>query len=242
MLGRALVVLAAVVLVVMGARPAAAADPLPTGVPGSWHLTWRDEFDGTALDRDRWEDLWYGQTDMNGQVKSAANVRVANGTLQLTVGADRSGAVVSSDPWGGATTGFEMTAGYVEARVWLPGSGTTVYGWPTWWTNGHDWPDGGEVDVVEGLGARATSNYHSAAGADNSGPVAGTWARSWHTYGVLREAGRNTIYWDGRVVRSYVTHDDLAPHHLIFTNGPGAVTRTGIDSQMRVDHVRVWTR
>jgi hypothetical protein len=241
MLARALIAFV-VVLLSLSFEPASAAVVQPAGVPGTWQLSYEDQFSGTkGLNRDRWSDLWYGGTNMNGQPKSQSNVRVASGTLQLSVGDDGSGAVVSSDPWGGATTGFEFTSGYAEARVWLPGSGSTVYGWPTWWTNGHDWPGGGENDVVEGLGARATSNYHSSSGGSNSGPVTGLWARSWHTYGVLREAGKNTIYWDGRPVRTYVTQDGLAPHHLILTNGPGEITKTGSASMMYVDYVRVWT-
>jgi len=47
---------------------------------------------------------------------------------------------------------FNYTYGYLEARVWLSGTGA-ISNWPAVWTDGQSWPADGELDVMEGLSA-----------------------------------------------------------------------------------------
>ena len=158
--------------------------PLPVGDPGTWKLTFDDEFGGTGLDTSKWSDLWFGGTSMNGGTISPANVTESNGVLSLEMTSGNVGALVSSNPSGGASPGFQFTYGFTEARIWFPGNGTTVDNWPAFWTDGQSWPADGESDIFEGLGT-ATSNYHSNSGANNSNTIPGTWAAGWHTLGSI---------------------------------------------------------
>ncbi|WP_308012461.1 glycoside hydrolase family 16 protein [Arthrobacter sp. M4] len=174
-------------------------------------------------------------------VTNPANVRVSNGELGLTLASQTDGALVSSNPSGGAKPGFQFTYGYAEARVYFPGSGSTIYNWPAWWTDGQSWPTNGEIDIAEGLGTM-TTNYHSPSGASNSGTISGTWSAGYHTYGVNRQPGKNDIYFDGKLVRSYATNDGGAPHYLIFNVG-SSNSRTNVfgpASEVKIDYVRVW--
>jgi hypothetical protein len=176
---------------------------------------------------------------MNNTSTSAANVAVSGGNLILTLSSTSVGALVSTNPAGGASIGFQFVYGYAEARILFAGSGSTCNDWPAFWTNGQSWPQNGEIDIAEGLGT-LTSNYHSNAGANNSNTVPGSWCGSWHTYGVDREPGTNTIYWDGQVVRSYASSDGGAPHYLILNIGSGQGSDV-VGDTMIVDDVRAWS-
>jgi hypothetical protein len=175
---------------------------------------------------------------MNNVTTSPSNVAVSAGELLLTLASTTSGALVSTNPSDTARPGFQFTYGFAEARIWFDGSGTTIDNWPAWWTDGQSWPADGEADIAEGLGTM-TSNYHSSSGANNSGTIAGVWAASWHTYALHRQAGTNTIYYDGKVVRTYSTNDNGSPQYLILNVGAGQRTDV-IGAQVKVDYVRVW--
>jgi hypothetical protein len=218
----------------------------PIGVSGNWNLKFDDEFNGTGLNSKYWAKSWFGGGMMNNVATSATNQKVEGGVLVLTLSSSTEGALVSTDP-SQVSPGFEFGYGYAEAKVYFPGSGSTIYNFPAWWTTGQpNWPVHGENDVAEGLGS-LTSNYHWGPSADsdtkinNSGTTPGTWSNSWHTYGVLRAAGKNSIYWDGKLVRSYTTYEKGAPHFLLFNVGAGqGPTKTGATGALKIDYVRVW--
>jgi hypothetical protein len=88
----------------------------------------------------------------------------------------------------------------------------------------------------------ATSNYHSPQGANNSNTIAGTWSNGWHTYALDREAGKDYIYWDGKLVRSYSSDDGGSPQYLLFSLDCSGSCHTGSANQLKVDYVRVWQK
>ena len=221
------------------APPVTTGTPGPPGDPTTWHPVFDDEFNGSALDTTNWSTSWFNGSSMNNTSTSPANVAVANGILTLTLSATDVGALISTNPKGGASTGFQMAYGYTEARILFGGSGSTCNDWPAFWTDGQSWPQDGEIDIAEGLGT-LTSNYHSNAGASNSNTVSGSWCGSWHTYGVDREPGINTIYWDGQVIRSYASNDGGSPQYLILNIGSGEGPSAPGDT-MQVDYVRAWS-
>ena len=211
----------------------------PPGDPATWNLVFDDEFNGSSLDTTKWSTSWFNGGTMNNTSTSPANVAVSGGNLILTLSSASVGALVSTNPGGGASTGFQFTYGYTEARILFSGSGSTCNDWPAFWTDGQSWPADGEIDIAEGLGT-LTSNYHSNAGANNSNTIPGSWCGSWHTYGVDREPGTNTIYWDGQPIRSYPSNDGGSPHFIILNVGSGQGTDVP-GSTMQVDYVRAWT-
>ena len=217
----------------------ASSGPQPLGVAGTWTLAFSDEFNGASLDLSKWStvDGW----QMNGVTTRASNVAVSGGNLVLTLASSTSGAEICSGSECGAGAGaFHVNVGnYAEARVYFPGSGTTIYNWPAWWISGPSWPSAGEHDIAEGLG-QLTVNYHSPSGAHNQGGVPGTWSNAFHVYGVHRKATSADVYWDGVLVKSYRTDDNGQGQSLIFNIGEGSSHVYGAASRMLVDYVRVW--
>jgi len=220
--------------------PAPSGTPMPSGPAGPWTLMFEDTFSGTALDTTKWAPSWFGGGSMNNVKTSPALVAVGGGDLTLSIQDAGTGSLVSTNPHGGANPGFQFTTGFVEARIWFPGNGTTIYNWPAWWTDGQSWPTNGEHDIAEGLGTM-TVNYHSSMGAHNTGTVAGIWSNGWHTYGLHRKVGSADVYFDGVLVRSYPTQDGEAPEYLILNVGSsGGHAMYGPAGDVKVDYVRAW--
>jgi len=214
-----------------------------TGASGWGAPVFDDEFTGTSLSG-KWAPSWFNGGKVNndnGVTMSPKNVSVTDGNAVLTLASSSSGATIDTDP-SQVSPGFQFGTGYyVEARLYVPGSGSTLYNWPAFWTDGQSWPTNGESDILEGLGT-ATSNYHSPSGASNSGTIAGTWSNGWHTYALDRESGKDSIYWDGKLVRSYAPNDKGAPQYLILSLDCSGGCKTGASYQLKADYVRAWKK
>lgn len=226
-------ILLAAVLPAATAGAAFASGPRdPVGRPGQWRIVFDDEFNGRSLNQTAW-NARNGWTNQNDVTDSLHNIVVRHGHAYFRLASTSSGAEM-------ATNAFSLRVGeYAEARIKFAGDGQRIYNWPAWWISGPNWPAAGENDIAEGLGS-LTVNYHSPAGALETGTVGGTWARGFHTYGIYRGRFFSRVYWDGRLVRTYATHDDGQPQALILTMGASNVIRTGAAGQMVVDYVRAW--
>lgn len=229
--------------------PIDSGSPQPVGnIPGTWTLAFDDEFNGTTLDTNTWTTMnggGWGSTTCN-----TANVSVSGGNLVLTLASASSGGCACTGnacapAFGGSfSTGsgsYNLPVGaYTEARVNFPGSGMAIYNWPAWWTSGPGWPAAGEHDIAEGLGP-LTVTYHSPSGAHGQGSPAGSWANSFHVYGLYRKASSAEVYYDGKMVASYATDDDGAPQSLFFDVMDGyGMPVYGAGSKVLVDYVRAW--
>lgn len=239
---RALSLLAFVGLTVsllMLALPArGATTPSPQGIPGTWTLNFDDEFSNTSLSP-TWHNGWFNNTKPvdgeESQRYSSGNVWVANGMLHLALGTY--GSLVDTDPTQGGKYTFTGSAA-MEARVYTPGSGSTIYNWPAWWTDGQSWPGNGEIDVMEGLDGQACYHVHTNAG----GPGGCTnLTAGWHTYGAKWDATAKTVafYYDGKLVGSEPFVQGNAPQYLILDNTSKASGKM-VHQTMLVDYVRVW--
>jgi chitodextrinase len=224
--------------------------PQPLGPPGSWNLSFDDEFNGSSLDTSKWAPCWFPDSypATSDSCASSNNVTTykslqseGNGVETLTLTDSSRGALIATNPHGGANPGFQFQYGVVEARVWFPGNGTRCVDWPTWWTDGQSWPTNGENDIAETDSSGTLNvNYHSGSGTHNQGAVPGYWCDGYHVYTLDREAGHSYVYWDGRLVKDYPTDDAGAPQYLILNIGPGGLT--SYPAQLHVDYVRAWNR
>ena len=226
--------------------------PKPVGVSGSWALTFQDEFSGSSVDLSKWTPNWLGTNaettkpinDAETTAYAPSQATVSGGALHLTaVKAStktsngqtypyKSGIVQSSGK-------YEFTHGVIEARIYVPGSGGKIANWPAFWTDGHNWPADGEIDIFEGLGGEAAWHYHYNGGGPG-GSVAGNFT-GWHTYAAKWQAGSISFYYDGKLVGTQSTGVVDAKHFLILNNAIGEWGGpTSTPATMQVDYVRVW--
>lgn len=141
-----------------------------------WQLVWSDEFDGTAVDRSKWDfdiDCWGGgNSERQCYTDSTRNASVRDGALQITALREESTgpalppylAARAADPEATATKPFSSARmvtrgkaswkyGKIEVRAALPqGQGT----WPAIWMLPEEnvyggWARSGEIDILEAV-------------------------------------------------------------------------------------------
>jgi len=244
--------------------------PVPTGVAGSWHLIFDDEFNGSSLNPQYWSTGWFG-SGITGGVGGASepecydpsHVVEANGELDLNFTQETESCDNGSHPYtsGMVTTNgkFSFTYGLIEFRVWLPTtSNGQVADWPDVWTDGQSWPADGEIDVAEGLGGNICAHYHgptnngagTGAGSGDTGCPHGTYTGGWHTFAADWEPGIITYYYDGQDIGCLETSGSAcgpanetiagAPMYIILSLGSAANGTITAPTNLRVDYVRVW--
>jgi beta-glucanase (GH16 family) len=218
--------------------------------PGPWALVFDSEFGGTSLNTGQWSSGWFGSgitkwvNSLEQDCYDPAEVSESGGSLNLTAVASAESCDGTTEPYasGIVTTygTFSFTYGYAEARIWLPGS-TGIEDWPAFWALGQDWPTGGEIDVVEGLGGQACAHYHAPAG--NFGNCsAASFTNGWHTFAADWEPGSVTFYYDGQELGQTTTDVTSVPMFLILNLAVSA-TITSPDvapATMKIAYVRVW--
>jgi hypothetical protein len=215
----------------------------PDGPAGSWTPAFTDNFNESSLNTSLWDPVQWHITNTTSE---PYNVSVTGGNLRLELSDSSHGAAVNSyvsstDP----PDGFAVRVGdYVEASINFPGTRAgRIYNWSGFWLSGPNWPADGESDIDETLDGQLTINYHSPAGTDNTGPVPGDRANAYHTYGVYRGASFCSVYYDGKLVRTYKTSDDGKPESILFSTGysdDGAPAAFGAASYVKVNWVRAW--
>lgn len=221
-----------------------------------YRLVFRDEFDGTQLDRKVWrtEMRWGPETQGELQRYSPEALRVANGVLTITASKSKSDRPYTSGTI--ASFGrFDLRYGYVEMRAKIPaGRGL----WPAFWLRPDDASRTAEIDVLEMLGAAPgrpffTLHYEGAGGA------AGGYYHSWfngsdlstgfHTYGADWQPGSVVWYVDG--IERYRVKDPRVPAVRMYVianlsvggawGGPPNRT-TPFPAEYRIDYIRVYQR
>ncbi|HEX3628789.1 MAG TPA: glycoside hydrolase family 16 protein [Verrucomicrobiae bacterium] len=176
------------------------------GLGSRWTVVFDDEFTGTSLNKTNWAPYWFS----DGTVLPGSNMRgyasnvVVNGQLNLWR-KSTNGACIASNPIGGAKKGFQFVYGYAEAQITLPTNGAVIAQWPAWWLDGRNWPEDGEIDIMEGLSGYASWHYHyDSGGGLDSHPIGGRVNSSpgTHVYGVNWYPGHLDFYYDGVRVAS----------------------------------------
>jgi beta-glucanase (GH16 family) len=126
-------------------------------------LVWSDEFDGTALNLNKWSYQLGGNGWGNSELQNYTdrNAEVSNGTLKIIAKAEsfQTNNYTSSRI---RTLGkADVKYGRMEARMKLPiGKGI----WPAFWMMPTDnvyggWPQSGEIDIMEFLGQQPATIY-----------------------------------------------------------------------------------
>jgi len=250
-------------------------EPQPLGIGGTWSLAFSDEFEGTSLDLTKWHPNWFGSDDtdiskpihaLEASCYDPTQVTVSRGYLYLTATSTNDPACVRRDgTQAGYASGvimsngrYNFTNGFIEARIFLPPGSGSPQNWAAFWINGQNWPQDGEIDIMETLGGGSATRWTYHYDAD-SGP--GEDERSyflggnmidesgWHVFGAYWQTDQITFYYDGVNV-GHVTSSDLlgdasitnSPHYIIVNLGLNSKYPVNVPSTMVIDYVRHWTR
>ena len=180
-----------------------------------WTMIAHDEFDGDELDKDHWSPYKGKTTDDVGQ-HDPDNLTVSGGTLKLTSRGDTSAGMA----WDG-----DQQYGRWEARVRSQqgdGYGPVMLLWP----ESEDWPEDGEIDIMElPKGDRTKAHFTVHWGDDNKQDVASVTGdfTQWHTFAVEWTPDHIIGYMDG--VEFYRNEDKDAnppgPMHFVLQQDIG---------------------
>lgn len=234
------------------------------GIPGRWKLILNSQFTGRSIDTAIWRTGWFG-TGVSGPINShelacysSSNVSLpVDRPLQLAVTAARSrcdgrtrsytGALLSTNPEDGRSSGgFTYRYGVLEAKVYVPSSGSLVSDWPAIVTLGQVWPQDGEDDVMENLDGTICSHFHSPGYAPGGGLGAcdSSLSPGWHIVAANWEPGSATWYYDGIEVAHATKGITPDPMYIVLVNSVSAKSVQVIDrpDAMQIAYVRVWQR
>jgi len=223
----------------------------PAGqVSAQFILTFADEFNGSALNTNAWDDSW-------SDARGLPNTAVEDGRLKIwpAPGADFSRHYKHLTTKGA----FYQTYGYFEAEAKLPiGKGT----WPAFWLYnnefGPNWKP--EMDIMEAYSGQVADGRSSAelhpiaydaviwkgAPGDRAGfkrLKTPDLSAGFHTYGLKWEPDKQTYYFDGKAFFSIdVRMSD--PEFIIlsfqFDGTSDGTTPTGKTNAYEVNYVRAW--
>lgn len=251
-------------------------EPQPIDESDGWELVWNDEFDGDAIDETNWTyDLggWgWGNGEAQFYTTRPENARVENGLLVISLLQEK----YEESYYTSArlkTQGLrEFQYGRIEARMKVPrGAGT----WPAFWMlgasfgrdeddpNASNWPDAGEIDVMEHVGRKPQVTYGTIHGPGYAGAGSlGGWntqdydiADEFHTYAIEWDETGIEWFYDGEPFYE-IGPDDLGgrewvydqPFFLIVNLALGGTFggNIALDNEyplhLYVDHVRVYQR
>lgn len=194
-----------------------------------------EDFNGTSLDRTKWNVEVTGNTYNNEQqayIDSSAVIYLVKGNA--AEGASNGALVIRAVLQPGFTTKEHKKYDFLSGRINTQNKVTFKYGrasarmkitggaglWPAFWMLGDgNWPDCGEVDIMETVGdASWISNAVHGPNYFGDTPFTyraffpeGTNAEQWHIYGVDWAPDRLTFMLDGKV--TYTVTKAMAEHY-----------------------------
>jgi beta-glucanase (GH16 family) len=251
-------------------NPTVIVDDSLHSIPG-WELVWNDEFNGTAVDSNKWEYEVNGSGGGNNELQYYTdryqNSYVDSGSLVIVarqesyLGRQYTSARMRTKYKG------DWTYGHFEIRAKLPfGRGTWPAIWmlPTDWVYG-GWPASGEIDIMEHVGydqnvihgSTHCQKYYFKIGTQKSGTVRiPNVSTEYHVYAVDWFEDRIDFFVDG--VKYFTSWNDGSGwqgwpfdkrFHLILNIAVGGDWggAQGIDTsifpqKMYIDYVRVYTK
>ncbi len=262
--------------VIPTSTPIATPVPIPAEADSGWELVWSDEFDGESINLANWAyDLggWgWGNGEAQHYTDRPENIRVENGLLVIEARQEKyednyytSGKVITQDLQ-------EFQYGRIEARIKVPeGAGL----WPAFWMLGSDfsrnpddpvdsnWPQAGEVDIMEYVGREPDLIMGTVHGPGYSGAGGlGRWNRQdypiadeFHTYAIEWDETGITWFYDEEPYYT-LTPDVVGDREWVFDQpfflllnlavGGSFAGNISLDTEfptnMYVDYVRVYQR
>lgn len=229
--------------------------PMPM-IGGNWKLDFDDEFNGTALNPAVWNNGWFAtgpglSKHLNSDERDcydSNNVSESGGALNLTVMPTPCTIDGVTYPYRASHVDtykkMQFTYGFFEARVYLPPANGLIANWPAFWAAGYNWPDDGEMDMLEVLSGQACSLFISKKTSNQRGDCTAVDFSGWHTYGADWEPGSVTYYRDGKQFLQVTTGITSAPMYLILNNSVGLLGKgvAAAPETVKVDYVRVWSK
>ena len=266
-----------IVALLVSSALALTAQTAPPGAKAQWTLAWSDEFTDPQLDNSKWVyDIGggkWGNQELEYYTDLPQNVSIHDGKLAITARQEKH-TDTNKTIWN-FTSGriktlgkFTQTYGRFEARIKVPfGQGI----WPAFWMLGEDiaqvdWPNCGEIDIMENIGKEPAIVHGTIHGPGYSGaggignlyalPQGQRFADEFHVF---------AVEWEPRAIRFYVddnlyatrTPAELPPgkkwvyDHPFFLlinlavggDWPGNPDASTVFPQtMLVDYVRVYSR
>ena len=244
--------------------------------PPDARLVWQDEFDGTALDTAKWrydtafnKKGWFNRELQYYSAGRPENIRVANGLLTIEA---RHETPSQFPDWGGqhytsakiVSNGAGWAYGFYEIRAKLP---CARGAWPAIWMLPVDmkkWPDDGEIDIMEQVGAEPNLIYaslhtqlfnHVNKTQRSAQKLVPTSCSAFHVYQLDWRPESITIGVDGqgilRVLNDQPGGKGAWPYNVPFDMilnlavggdwaGAKGIDDAAMPQRMEVDYVRIW--
>jgi hypothetical protein len=216
--------------------------PVPAG---GWKLLAQDDFSGSELDPDHWYP-YTAQTAGGVGQHLASNLSVSGGVLTVTSRGNTSG---------GASYGPGQLYGRWEVRARAQrgtGYGPVILLWP----DAEDWPEGGEVNIMEIPDPdRQESHFTVHFGEDNSTVTTSTPGdfTQWTTYAVEWTPSYVAGFINGREVFRTTDPETIPPRpmHLAIQQDigpfgtdwiPARDSTTPAEVKLEIDWVRIYDR
>jgi beta-glucanase (GH16 family) len=253
--------------------------PQSRSVQPGYVLSWSDEFDtpnGSAPDSSKWVmetgGSGWGNHELEAYTNRSENAHIQDGSLVITASKEtykgRDGITRDYTSARLKTAQlFEQTYGRFEARIKIPqGQGM----WPAFWMLGNniktvDWPDCGEIDIMENIGKEPNKVHGSMHGPGYSGGSglsgtytlpSGKFADDFHIFAMEWEPAAVRFYVDGTLYETRTSADLPKGKKWVFDHPfflllnlavggdwPGNPDATTIFPQrMLVDYVRAYSR